>query len=238
MKKLYYVTTVITILIISFLGITYSFEYNDDTEITFALIGPSNLYLDVNTEYTEYGIKIIDKNIDVSNKVKIDASEVDSSHLGEYKVKYEYNNEYIYRKVTVIDKISPTIELFGGNEVYILLNGNYQDAGYRVIDNYDTDLDDKVTISGKVDIHKEGTYEITYSVMDNSGNKASTTRKVIVKKSVITVERESSTRVYESSYNASLYSNTIIKNSFNSNGIYYEGYVKNSSNKYQIKFKL
>ena len=237
MKKIYYVTAIITILIISLLGITYSFEYSTDDKINFELIGPSNLYLDVGTEYTEYGIKITYNNIDVSSKVKIDASNVDSTQLGEYKVKYEYNNEYIYRNVIVIDKISPKIELIGGDEVYILLNGSYQEAGYKVTDNCDNDLQDKVTVSGKVDIRKEGTYEITYSVMDNSGNKTSVVRKVIVKKSVITVERESSTRVYESSYNATLYSNTIIKNSFNSSGIYYEGYVKDNGKNYQIKFK-
>ena len=237
MKKLYYITTFIIILIISFLGITYSFEYSANDELNFELIGPNNLYLDVGTEYTEYGIKITYNNIDVSQKVKIDSSNVDSTKLGEYKVKYEYNNEYIYRTVIVIDKVNPTIELIGGNEVYILLNGNYQDAGYKVTDNYDNDLQDKVTISGKVDIHKEGTYEITYTVMDNSGNKTSVIRKVIVKKSVITIEKEPATRVYESSYNATLYSNTIVKNSFNSNGIYYEGYVKDSGSSYQIKFK-
>ncbi len=237
MRKLYYVTAIITILIISILGFTYSFEYNGDNEVNFSLIGPTNLYLDVNTEYTEYGIKVMHNHTDVSSKVKIDATDVDPTHLGEYKVKYTYNQEYIYRTVTVIDKISPTIELLGGDEVYILLNGNYEDAGYKVTDNYDKNLEDKVTTSGKVDIHKEGTYEIIYSVTDNSGNKGRAIRKVIVKKSVITVEKEPSTRVYESSYNAALYSNTITKNSFNSNGIYYEGYVKDSTNKYQIKFK-
>ena len=237
MKKLYYITTIITILIISLLGITYSFEYSDGADLNFELIGPTNLYVDVNSEYKEYGIKITYNNIDVSSKVKIDSKSVDTKHLGTYKVKYEYNNEYIYRTVIVIDKISPTILLLGGEEVYILLNGNYQDAGYKVTDNYDTDLEDKVTTSGKVDIHKEGTYEIMYNVMDNSGNKASATRKVIVKKSVITVEREPSTRVYESSYNESLYTNTIVKNSFNSSGIYYEGYVRDAGSSYQIKFK-
>lgn len=237
MRKLYYITTFIIVLIVSFLGITYSFEYTNDEQLTFELIGPTNLYLDVNTKYTEYGIKVINNKIDVSNNVKIDASNVDSSKLGEYKVKYEYNNEYIYRNVIVIDKVSPQIELIGGDEVYILLNGNYREAGYKVTDNYDDNLQDKVTISGKVDIHKEGTYEIIYTVSDNSGNKASVTRKVIVKKSVITTENNFSTRVTETAYNATLYSNTIIKNSFNSSGIYYEGYVKDSNDTYQIKFK-
>jgi len=237
MRKIYYITTIIAILIVSFLGITYSFEYTNEETLTFELIGPSTFYHDVNTEYTEYGIKVTHNNIDVSSKVKIDTSNLDISHLGEYKVKYEYQDEYIYRNVIVIDKISPAIELIGGNEVYILLNGNYEEAGYNVTDNYDTNLKDKVIVKGNVNVNKEGIYEITYSVTDNSGNKTSVIRKVIVKKSVITVENETTTRVTETAYNATLYSNTIIKNSFNPNGIYYEGYVQDSSDSYQIKFK-
>ena len=56
----------IIVLIVSFLGITYSFEYTNDEQLTFELIGPTNLYLDVNTEYTEYGIKVINNKIDIS----------------------------------------------------------------------------------------------------------------------------------------------------------------------------
>ena len=156
--------------------------------------------------------------------------------MGEYKIKYEYNDQYIYRNVIVIDKSSPVIELIGGDEIYILLGGNYQEAGYKVTDNYDKDLDDKVIVTGNVDIYKEGEYTINYSVTDSSANKGETTRKVIVKKSVITVESHSP-RVSQNSYNVNLYSNSIVQNSFNSNGIYYLGYVRDSTNSYKIKFK-
>ena len=53
MRKIYYISIILIVLIVSFIGITYSFEYNDNGEITFEIIGPSTLYLDVDTDYVE-----------------------------------------------------------------------------------------------------------------------------------------------------------------------------------------
>ena len=237
MRKVYYVTIFVIILIVSFLGITYSFEYGNEDSTNFELIGPSNLYIDVNTKYIEYGVKVLYNNVDVTPNVKIDSSSVNTSKLGEYKVKYEYNNEHIYRNVIVIDKIKPVIELIGESEVYILLNNQYKEEGYTITDNYDNDLKDNVIVSGKVDTTKEGTYEITYTVYDNSGNKASVTRKVIVRKSKIILENEQMSKINEKPYDPTIYQNTITKNRFTTSGIYFSGYVKNNANKYQLKLK-
>ena len=237
MKRIYYVSIMLIILIVSFLGITYSFEYDDDDDLSFELIGPSTLYINVYDDYQEYGIRVSANGIDISDKVVIDNSVVDTSKLGEYKVKYQVYDEYVYRNVIVIDKISPVIKLNGGEEVYILLGGKYSEPGYVVSDNYDKELDDKVEISGNVDTDKEGEYILTYKVTDSSGNKAEVKRKIIVRKPSISVKADSGSRVFYSSYNASLYSNTIIKNNFNSDGIYYEGYVREYSSSYFIKLK-
>ena len=236
MRKIYYISIVLIVLIVSFLGITYSYSYNLEGEVTFKLIGPGTLYIDVDNEYEEYGTKVYVDEIDVSDKVIIDNSQVDTSKLGEYKVKYQYNDEYIYRSVKVIDKENPVIKLSGGEEVFILQGGKYEEAGYTINDNYDTNLEDKVKVIGNVDTSKEGEYILTYTVSDNSGNKAEAKRKVTVKKPVISVENYIN-RVNAYSYNVYLYSNTIIKNSFNNNGIYYEGYVRDYSNNYKIKLK-
>lgn len=237
MKRIYYATTFILILLISFLGITYSFEYDDGKEISFELLGPEELYLDVNTKYVEYGIKVIYDNKDVSNDVIIDFSNVDIKKLGKYKVKYQYKNEYIYRDVTVIDKEKPVIELLGGEELTILLGGNYHESGYNVIDNYDTDLEKEVKVSGKVNTSREGEYILTYSVSDKSGNVGMASRKIIVKKGVISASHESSGRVSPGSYNVYLYSNTVVRNKFNDSGVYLEGYVREYANNYKIKLK-
>ena len=237
MRKIYYVSIILIVLIVSFIGITYSFEYSNSGELSFELIGPSNLYLDVDTDYVEYGIKVYNNGIDISDKVKIDDSMIDTSKLGEYNVKYQIGDEYIYRKVIVIDKVSPVIKLNGGNEVYILLGGKYEEAGYVVTDNYDTNLDSQVNISGTVDTNTEGNYELVYSVSDNSGNKTEVKRTVIVKKPVISVDSDKGSRVSPTSYNVYLYTNTIVKNNFTKDGIYLEGYTSDKASSYKIKLK-
>ena len=237
MKKIYYISIFLIVLIVSFIGITYSFEYNDDGELIFELIGPSTLYLDVDSDYQEYGIKVFNGGIDISNKVVIDDSMLDTSKLGEYSVKYQIGNQYVYRKVIVIDKISPKIKLNGGNEVYILLGGKYEEAGYVVTDNYDANLDSLVKVTGYVDTSNEGTYELIYSVSDKSGNKSEAKRTVIVKEAVISVDMGKGSRVSTTSYNVYLYSNTIVNNNFTDDGIYLEGYSSDKANNYQIKLK-
>ena len=241
MKKYYYVTTFIILMLVSFIGITYSYEYENSDSIKFELIGPSTLYVDVNTDYVEYGIKIKYKNMDISDQVIIDDSQVNMAVLGKYLVKYTISidgiSEYIYREVIVIDKTSPVIELVGGEDISILINGSYREYGYSVSDNYDDDLDDKVKVSGEVDTSKEGTYLISYTVVDSSGNEGVAVRKVNVMEPIVSLDSNLSGIVNSNEINVSKHSNTIVKNSFNENGIYYEGYVKDKSEVYKIKLK-
>jgi len=194
MKRVYYVTTFVVLLLISYLGITYSFAYSEDNQvIEFRLVGPELLYMDVNTEYKEYGVKAVYNGKDISDKVIIDNSLLITNVLGEYKVKYSVIldgvEEYIYRDVKVIDTVSPVIELLGEEKVHVLLNGIYIEDGYKVSDNYDKNLEKEVNISGKVNVEKEGSYFLTYSVMDSSGNKASVKREVVVKKSEVVLAK-------------------------------------------------
>lgn len=241
MKRIVYVIIFITILLVSFLGITYSYEYNDNESLKFDLIGPSTLYIDVGTKYEEYGIKVINNGVDISSYVTIDSSSVDTSVLGEYKVKYELyidgNNEYIYRIVKVIDKSAPQIKLKGQEVVYLILNGSYYEEGYDVIDNYDKDLNNKVEIIGKVDSSKVGEYKLEYRVSDSNGNVSNVFRTVIVVEPDVTLADISGNKIVYSSYDATRYSNTVVKNNWTLNGVYIEGYIKDSSNNYKIKLK-
>lgn len=242
MKKMYYVTTFILLLLVSFFGVTYSYEYNSNGNgIIFSLIGPKILYIDVNTEYQEYGVKVTNMGKDITDNVFIDYSDVNTSILGEYKVKYQVSVdntvEYVYRDVIVIDKVAPVIKLLGEEVTYVLLNGEYYEEGYIVSDNYDDNLNDNVKISGKVDLSKVGSNFITYTVSDNSGNKSSVTREVIVKKEEVSVANVDGNRRYVKSYDHKKYDNTIITNKFNDNGIYYEGYIKEDASLYKIKLK-
>lgn len=242
MKKMMYVIIFIVVMLVSFLGITYSYEYGDKELVKFELIGPSTLYVDVNTEYVEYGIKVINnKGVDISSLVKIDSSLVNMSELGKYKVKYELeidgNFEYIYRDVIVIDKISPEIKLKGNEVVYVALNGNYYDDGYIVSDNYDTDLDDKVIVSGSVNTGCVGEYEILYSVKDLSGNESRVIRKVIVIEPEVTLASADGNRYNLNAMNILMYQNTVYKNGWIDEGIYIEGYIRDGNDRYTIRLK-
>ena len=241
MKKILFITSFIIVLLVSFLGITYSYEYKENDSLNFELIGPSILYIDVYSEYEEYGVKVLDGNVDITSFVKIDSSLVNTNELGEYKVKYELdvdgNKEYVYRIVKVIDMSSPKIELKGEETVYVMLGGSYKEEGYVVSDNYDKDLSDKVVITSNVNINKEGEYRVEYRVVDSSGNESTVVRKVVVKKPEITLADMSGNRVSYTSYNVTKYKNTVTKNIWTSNGIYYEGYVKDRASAYKIKLK-
>ncbi len=56
-----------------------------------------------------------------------------------------------------------------------------QNNGATATDDKDGDLTSKIETSGNVDTKKAGTYKITYTVKDSSGNVATVTRTVIVK---------------------------------------------------------
>ncbi len=241
MKKNILTFIAVIVILISLLGFTYSYEITDNDVIKFSLIGPATLYLEVNTTYDENGIVCKYGNMDVSDQVKIDLSDLDMSKLGDYKVKYSFSindrTEYIYRKVKVVDTTKPILTLNGSIEDVVLIYGTYIDSGFSAIDNYDGDITDKVKVEGNVNTQKEGNYKITYNVVDSSNNKSSLIRNVSVRKPTITIEDYESNTVTSSSYNVYKYSNTIIKNDFIENGISISGYVKKDSDTFKIKLK-
>lgn len=185
MRKIFGITTFIIVLLVSFLGITYSYEYNENNSLKFELLGSYELELELDSKYIEYGVKVTNNGKDISSLVKIDTSLLDMSKVGDYKVKYELdvdgNKEYIYRIVKVREYISPWIKLNGEEIVYINLNETYVEPGYEVSDNYDTDLDNKVVITSYLNVTKVGEYKIEYKVIDSSGNEQKVNRIVIVK---------------------------------------------------------
>ncbi len=76
------------------------------------------------------------------------------------------------------DTEAPVVTLNGDAYVSIYQNNWYSDAGATVVDNCD-EVELKTT--GSVNTNNVGTYEITYSAADNSGNEASVKRTVEVK---------------------------------------------------------
>ena len=94
------------------------------------------------------------------------------------------DNNYTYLFVSpdepLPDTESPVILLNGSNPMPISVGGTYTEPGATATDNVDGDISANIQISGTVNTAVAGTYTITYSVTDSSGNETTTTRTVNV----------------------------------------------------------
>ena len=172
-KKIFIVFTLFFIMLTSLFVLAYF-------SISLKLIGPSDLTLEVNSEYNDLGSKAKLLGLDLTKKVKIEGS-VDTGKIGKYRISYKVFNKKIERVVKIVDTENPTIKLKGNNSVKLYQGDKYEEAGYEASDNYDGDLTDKVKIDSNVNTDKVGSYEIIYKVKDSSDNEFSIKRNVEVK---------------------------------------------------------
>lgn len=89
----------------------------------------------------------------------------------------------INNKPTTTTKVTtaPTINLSGSDPFLINVGQNYSDPGFSAFDARENNITGSVRISGNVNTKVAGTYYVTYTVTDSWGNKATKTRKVIVR---------------------------------------------------------
>jgi len=80
----------------------------------------------------------------------------------------------------VSNNIPPVISLVGKAVINIDINTSYYEKGATASDDIDGDISTDIITLGNVNIHKLGTYKITYTVSDSSNHKVSTTRTVHV----------------------------------------------------------
>jgi nitrogen fixation/metabolism regulation signal transduction histidine kinase len=79
---------------------------------------------------------------------------------------------------SAIDSTAPVISINGKSQIEISTGESYQDAGATAIDDQDGTLG--VTTTGTVDTTTAGTYTLTYTATDKTGNSASATRTITV----------------------------------------------------------
>lgn len=175
-RRVIMLLTIITILLVGFIflmSIGYELKLNGD----------SIIQVDVKSTYNDLGYSASFFNSDISNQVKVE-SNVDTSKIGEYEVKYTlkkiFYSKILTRKVIIKDKTSPVISLNGNNKVVLKVGEKYNESGVSAIDNYDGDITEKVEIEGLVNTNKAGSYEVTYKIVDSSGNEASIVRTILV----------------------------------------------------------
>jgi len=166
------------------------FITNDFNPPILTLNNEDTLYLEVGSTYTEYGAKAIDPTEgDISSKIVI-TSDLDMSYTGVYYLNYNVKDAGgnaaipVNRVVYVVkDQTKPVLTLNGSDTVWVEVFGSYTEDGAKAIDNKDGNLDNAIVITGSVKTSVLGTYILTYTVNDVSGNQATKKRVVIVRDS-------------------------------------------------------
>lgn len=192
---------------------TYTEERNvavvDTVSPMITLTGNKSIQLCPKEKYVEEGYEALDNyDGDITDKVIIK----EDNNVITYNVVDSANNSAeVFRNVEKIDITKPIIKLKGSSTITLKLNDEYKEYGVSVIDNCDTISSEKVAISHNIDTSKEGTYNVTYTVKDESGNVGTANRTVKVKKPVVfdTVSKDDyidSLEAYikEKNYNVSL----------------------------------
>lgn len=166
--------------------ITREVNFVDKESPVIKLINTNQTYCP-NTLYVEEGYKAtdnVDGEITDSVKTKIENNKI------YYSVSDSSGNKrVIFRDIIYEDNEAPIIYLNGAETIYLFLNQNYNEQGFTVKDNCETDLSSKVTITNNVDNTKVGEYEVLYSVSDTMNNKITKTRKVIVYSDISTIPK-------------------------------------------------
>ena len=136
-------------------------------------------------EYQEPGATAVDAcDGDVSSDIKTKMEQVnDYTWKVTYTVKDSHDNESTAeREVCLQDTQAPQITLNGDSDITIKEQEKFEDPGVTAVDDRDGDLTANVTKDGYVDVYRAGTYTLTYTVTDSSGNTAQATRNVTVEK--------------------------------------------------------
>ena len=162
--------------------LTRSAGSNEAPVIT--LLGAASITLEIGTPFLDPGATALDAEDGDLTASIITGGQVETDTIGTYTLTYDVTDSsgnaaaQLSRMVTVTDTTAPVITVIGDSLVTLLRNAAYVDAGASCTDN----ADDSCTVitSGTVDSSTAGTYTLTYSATDSSGNTAQATRIVQV----------------------------------------------------------
>ena len=180
-KKILLILPLIIIIII--ICVILTLNKTNSKNLSIKLKGKKSITLEYGEKYKELGATASYKDKDLTKSIKTD-NNLDLKKLGKYTYTYsiKYKNLYkkIKRNITIVDTVKPEIKLNGDDKINIYLNEDYKELGATAIDNYDSDISDKIVVTGNVDNKKTGEYTITYKVKDSSSNESSITRVISV----------------------------------------------------------
>ncbi len=158
----------------------------DTTAPAIVLNGSSTMSLMIGDTYTELGATAYDL-VDGTTIVNTIGT-VDTNATGTYQILYTSSdnsgNTAITSRTVIVtatpDTTAPVITILGNNPETITLGSIYTDAGATALDNIDGDITSRIASSSDVNTSATGTYSVIYTVSDNAGNGATSTRIVDV----------------------------------------------------------
>lgn len=124
-----------------------------------------------NTSTDDVSIEIIDNPIDISQP-------------GNYNITYSISNDKeqsveLTYLIAVVDETKPTIHLL--SDITTTVKQEFDIRHYvTVVDNFDTNLIEKITIDGEYDIDTVGEYQVQLKVADSANNSATKTVTIYV----------------------------------------------------------
>ncbi|KZZ58038.1 S-layer family protein, partial [Oleiphilus sp. HI0123] len=153
------------------------------------------------TAYNDAGATALDSaDGDISGNIARTGS-VDIDTIGSYVLSYNVSDAAgnaaatVTRTVNVTDGIAPVITLVGDSTIDHVNGQLFTDPGTIGSDNLDGDISLNITTGGFVDINTDGTYVLSYDLVDAAGNAAITVQRTInvVTPAAIFVEAETGT---------------------------------------------
>ena len=147
----------------------------DNSKPVITLVGEKETYVCPNSKYKDEGAKAYDNyDKDITNKIEV---RHDEDYVIYTVVDSNSNSRTVKRTLIYKDKTPPTIQI--DSSVSIVQGANFEKK-YNVVDNCDSDLNNKVEITGDVDVNTVGKYTLKYKVSDTSGNTTEVSQTVYV----------------------------------------------------------
>jgi len=171
---------------------------SDDEPPVVELIGETQIRLITGDRFRDPGARGYDsREGDLSSRI-VTTGTVNTSRPGTYTLTYivkdAAGNSSVPKKRTVIvagDSVPPTITLIGGSPMHLVQGERYKEPGAMAKDNRDGNISSRVSIKGTVNTNVLGSYKITYTVKDNSGNIATEERVVNVREPAAPIDSRS-----------------------------------------------